>query len=42
MKFKKTMTLLLVYFIVASLAATAVSTSHSDGKSSTSYNGHMY
>jgi hypothetical protein len=33
MKFKKTVTILLVAFVVASLAVTAVSISHSDGKS---------
>ena len=33
MKFEKTVTILLVTFVAASLAVTAVSTSHNDGKS---------
>ena len=38
MKFKKTIAILLVAFFVAPLASTAVSTSHRNGKISTSYN----
>ena len=34
MKFKKTMTILLIALFVASFAPTAVSTSHIDGRSS--------
>ncbi len=33
MKFKKTVTILLVAFVAASLAVTAVSTNYNDGKS---------
>ncbi len=37
MKFKKTMTILFIALVVASFAATAVSTIHIDGRSSDSY-----